>query len=219
MIQNEHYFIKNVSQIKYFLLTIDYDNFNNKVILESNPCSKNLPFPSIPGYGDFTPACGYDISGSWYSILPTGNVTNITDGDYKETSISIPLTEAPNFHKFGLVVGFNSGFYTGSNRSTFNPSIRPNFVSLYYKPSNIIFGVQGSVDSSTYIDRVKLNAVTRNGYLTKSAYGSATANAMAYGVSEQPYTIKNVIGFKTTATPIIKKDGSVCRDEKFIYRM
>jgi hypothetical protein len=203
MTLNGHYFTNNTLGNKVFLLTIDYDNFNNVVILEANPATRYSPFP----LSSYTPA-----SFDWYTDLP---VNPPNQEQYGYTSITISQN-----NNFGLVVGFIPGdYYNGGNRSFFHPTISPNYVPLYYKPSNVIFGTQGPVDSSTYIHRVKLNTVTKNGYLTKSAYGSATANAMAYGVSEQPYTIKDKIGFQLTSTPIIKPDGTICRDRKFIYRM
>jgi len=209
MIQNGHYFIVNGTGAKVFLMTIDYDNFNNLVILEANPASQNQPFPANGGY---TPACG-TTGNNWYTNLPLGDTTDILQGDFGFTSIGISLE-----NNFGEMVGFEPGdHYYGSKVSSFTPKISPGYVPLYYKPNNIIFGQQGSVDSSTYIDRVKINAISRNGYLTKSAFGTATANAMAYGVSEQPYTAKDKLGFKDTLTPICKTDGTLCC-KKFIYR-
>jgi len=208
MVINNHYFYDN-NGVKYFLMTIDYDNVNRVVILEANPASKNLPFPA----STYTPACGLNTPNTWYSSLPQGDVNVITDGSYNFTSIGVPLN-----NDFGKLIGFYPGdYYNGGNRSAFKATISPNFVPLHYKPSNVIFGIQGPVDSSTYTDRVRYNNITRNGYLTNSAYGTATANAMAYGVSEQPYTVKNVIGFPNTATPVFK-NGNLCRNEKFIYR-
>ena len=205
MIENGHYYQDNFG-MKHFLLSIDYNNFNNKVILESNPVvlkdGVSDPFP------------GWESSIDNGPYIQPGDKNNLTPSNYGYTSINISL-----LNNFGDIIGFPSGFYNGSHISEINPQIAPKYVPLYYKPSNVIFGIQGSVDSSTYTDRVKVNEVTRNGYLTKSAYGTATANAMSYGVSEQPYTLKNIVGFPQTATPIIQPDGSVCCKKKFIYRM
>jgi hypothetical protein len=52
----------------------------------------------------------------------------------------------------------------------------------------------------------------------KEPYGSATANALAYGVSEHAYTVKDKIGFKKTAVPIIDSTGNICPNPNFIYR-
>jgi len=213
MIQNGHYFILNSTGAKVFLLTIDYDNFNNLVKLEANPATKNYPYP-ISGY---TPASGTGI-GTWYYELSTGSPDtppNLNEGDKGFTSIIVSLE-----NNFGLLIGFEPGnYYWGGHLSSFKPLIAPNYVPLYFKPSNVTFGMQGPVDSSTYTHRVKVNEVTRNGYLSKSGYGTATANAMAYGVSEQPYTVKDRIGFTNINTPIVNSDGSVCCKNKFIYRM
>jgi len=201
MIQNGHYFTNNTTQGKVFLLSISYNNFNNLVILEGNPASKNDPYP----IDEYTPA--KDIQNNYYSWY-----IDLSQNVQTQTAIYIPET---NFRE---LVGFDAGYYYyGSNLSSFSPKISTNFVRLYYKPNNIIFGQQGSVDASTYTDRRKLNTVTRNGYLTKSAFGTATANAMAYGVSEQPYTQKDKVGFRDTLAPTFKSDGTLCC-KKFIYR-
>ena len=203
MVENGHYYEDNYG-IKFFLLSIDYDNFNNKVILEANPV--------VLKNGVSDPFPGWESSNNGQYIIP-GDKNNLMPTDYGYTSINIPLE-----NNFGQIIGFQPSSYNGSHLSQFRPQILPNYVPLYYKPSNIIFGIQGSTDSSTYTERVKVNEVTRNGYLSKSAYGTATANAMSYGVSEQPYTLKNIIGFPQTTTPIIKSDGTICSKNKFIYR-
>jgi len=227
MVNNGHYLMDTTkSNAKVFLLSIEYDTVNGIVILQAPPAvnfsnidSNNDPTTGIVLYNVFDYNTGfptglYDFAtnGKWFpsndGINKTGLAINI--GFYSDGNLR---------NNFGSVVGFVPNSYIGRNVSTFYPQIAPNYVPLYYKPSNIIFGIQGPVDSSTYTDRVKLNEVTRNGYLTKSGFGTATANAMAYGVSEQPYTLKDKLGFKLTATPIIKADGRVCSDTKFIYRM
>ena len=52
----------------------------------------------------------------------------------------------------------------------------------------------------------------------KNVYGQGTANAMAYGVSETPYSLKQQTGYENTAVPVIKPDGSVCVKKNYIYR-
>uniref|UniRef100_A0A6C0HZQ2 Uncharacterized protein n=1 Tax=viral metagenome TaxID=1070528 RepID=A0A6C0HZQ2_9ZZZZ len=205
MVRNGHYFT-NSTGAKVFLLSINYNNFNNSVILEANPATKEI-YPD----GTYTPA-----NTDWYDPLSsTGDGTDLELFDYGTTAFVIL-----NYNLFGLIIGFYAGnYFKGATNSQFRPNIFPNYVPLYFKPSNIIFGIQGPVDSSTYTDRVKVNTVTRNGYLTKSGFGTATANAMAYGVSEQPYTLKDKLGFQNTATPVIKNDGSLCCNKKFMYRM
>ena len=89
---------------------------------------------------------------------------------------------------------------------------------LIYKPNNSSYGVQGAVESSARIQRLKYNTINTGAFSVKSAYGTAAANALAYGVSEQPYTAKTSIGDKPKCTPVINpRNGIVCK-KRFIYR-
>jgi hypothetical protein len=94
----------------------------------------------------------------------------------------------------------------------------PNYVPLYYKPNNPEFAQQGAVESSARIQRLKYNTITNGAALIKSSYGSAAANALAYGVSEQAYTSKTAVGDKVKLTPVINPiNGQICK-KRFIYR-
>jgi len=204
MIGNSHYFINNSNQSKNFLLSIDYNGFDNTIIVNSTPASKSFPFNTLDG--TYSPPIGSNNPGQWYYNL---NDLNTTATSFVITSIN-----------FANLIGFTStGTYSSRAVSTIKPGIAPRYDVLYYKPSNITFGVQGSVDSSTYTHRSKFNAVNKGGYLSKSAYGDATANAMAYGVSEQPLTLKTTTGYNATKTPVINPiTGQKCDLNKFIYR-
>ena len=67
-----------------------------------------------------------------------------------------------------------------------------------YKPSNHQYATQGAVDSSSRIERLKYNTITKNGSLT-ALFGTsaANANAMYNGSSDTPYFLKS----KLNATP------------------
>ena len=102
-----------------------------------------------------------------------------------------------------------------SNKGT----ILPSYVPLYFKPNNVGFGVQGAVDASTLIQRVKYNEITNAASGIRSAYGSAAANALSYGVSERAYTIKSAVGDKVIYTPVMNpRNNTICK-KKYIYRM
>ena len=61
-----------------------------------------------------------------------------------------------------------------------------------YKPNNRQFGVQGAVSSSSRLERLKLNTITKNGNSFKTAFGSEGANAGKYhGTSTAPYFLKS----------------------------
>ena len=123
-------------------------------------------------------------------------------------------------NKFGQVIGFVPGTYAlGINQSSFQPQITANYVPLYFKPNNPGFGVQGAVDASTLTHRVKYNTITDAASGLRSAYGNAAADALAYGVSEQAYTLKSAAGDKPIYSPVINPyNGQLCR-KRVIYRM
>ena len=77
---------------------------------------------------------------------------------------------------------------------------------VYFKPNNPQFSQQGAVSSSSLTNRVKYDSVTNNAYLyKKSPLGSSVGNALAYGVSEQGYTLKDRIGYPRKRTPVADK--------------
>ena len=200
MVSNTHYFINDTNSSKNFLLSIDYNTYDNTIIINATPASKSFPYNTLAGGTYSVP-----IGATWYAGMDDTNQSN---------TFFIVGTAG-----FSTLLGISIGTYGGRTASTAAPTIAPRYDTLYYKPSNIIFGTQGAVDSSTYSHRKKYNAVNKGGYLAKTAYGAATANAMAYGVSEQPTTLKDIVGFKNTKTPVINPiTGEKCCKEKFIYR-
>ena len=67
--------------------------------------------------------------------------------------------------------------------------------------------------------RLKYNTITTGANGIRSAYGNAAANALAYGVSEQAYTIKSVAGDKYTYTPVVDpRTGKICK-KQYIFRL
>lgn len=101
------------------------------------------------------------------------------------------------------VYASNTIQYCGSTSS------KTQYVPVYYKPNNSKFAKQGAVDSSDRLLRLKYDTITDIGGKMRVAYGQSTANALAYGVPINGYTIKDKIGYPNTCTPIIKKDGSI----------
>jgi len=81
---------------------------------------------------------------------------------------------------------------------------------VVYKPNNKQFSQQGGVTASSLTARVKYDSITNAGAAMKTAYGSAMANSVAYGV---PFigglNTKSKIGYSLQCVPIIKKDGSI----------
>jgi hypothetical protein len=90
---------------------------------------------------------------------------------------------------------------------------------VYYKPNNSQFAQQGGVCSSSHITRVKYDSITNSSLIYKKALGQSVANAMAYGVSDQGYTVKDIVGFPNICTPIFNKStGQLSKCNTFIYR-
>lgn len=185
---NNKTYVINSSGINTYLMNISYDTNTQKIVLTNNI---------------ITLGSGYNRpSGATWSA--TGVIT---------TSITILN------NNFANLIGFLPGVYSQASYPAFNNGyILPNYVPLIYKPNNFAYGVQGAVESSARIQRLKYNTINSGAFSVKSAYGTAAANALAYGVSEQPYTAKTAVGDKPKCTPVINpRNGNVCK-KRFIYR-
>lgn len=181
MLKNTHYFKNKTTQANQFLLNMSYDNNNKVVILENKD------------YTDY-------LSNSNYSInsLPLNNWNSVANP--VQVVFQIPNTNFQN------IIGFTSGNYGApSQTSNSKPNITQNYVTMNYKPNNPQFGQQGAVSSSSLITRKKYDTITSVGAKMKAPYGSATANALAYGVSDHQYTVKDKIGFPLKRTPVVSK--------------
>lgn len=80
-----------------------------------------------------------------------------------------------------------------------------NYVPVYYKPNNSKFAEQGAVTSSNRLVRLKYDTITKSGVNYRSAFGTSVENALAYGVSENGYTVKDKIGYPLKKTPTFSK--------------
>lgn len=209
IVQMQQYnYLKTPSGANIFLLGFSYDNKTQSLVLITNVTSQATC--SANGYTEPSGA-GWLISN-----LPLTDPSSITA--YPPTAgatfINIPDTN------FADLIGFMPGiYYAGINETSYTGSILPSYVQLHFKPNNPSFGVQGAVDSSTLTQRVKYETITDGAGSVRSAYGSAAANALAYGVSEQAYTAKTIVGDKPPLTPVIDpRTGQLCK-KRFIYRM
>ena len=64
--------------------------------------------------------------------------------------------------------------------------------TLIYKPNNRKFGVQGAVQSSTRLDRLKLDTINNGAASQKTDWGKADAQAARYsGIPQAPYRLKS----------------------------
>jgi hypothetical protein len=109
---------------------------------------------------------------------------------------------APNNYEYQVITIDSKTFVFSS---TTKPEIKPLYTPLYYKPSNPKFAQQGGVSSSSLVSRKKYDTITCNTEIYRSAYGLQVANAMAYGVPANGYTVKDKIGYPMTKTPVFSK--------------
>jgi hypothetical protein len=79
--------------------------------------------------------------------------------------------------------------------------------TIYYKPNNPQFAQQGGVSSSSRLLRKKVDTITSVGATYKTPFGMGMANAMAYGVPQANYTIKDKLGYPQKCTPTVTKTG------------
>lgn len=201
MVENNTYFIIN-GVSNQFLFNLTYDSTNKIVVITILSYRLFLTL-SAPDY-ILGPGVSVNQPCSWVD-----NNTNIVSLPNNSPSIFIPPT---NFQR---IIGFTPGTYSDPTQgSNIPPLITSNYVKMNYKPNNSQFGVQGAVSSSNLILRKKYDTITDTAAKLQSAYGSATANALAYGVTDHQYTLKDQMGFPTRKTPVIcKYTGDIgCQD-------
>jgi hypothetical protein len=73
------------------------------------------------------------------------------------------------------------------------------------KLNNNRFYQQGAACASDLVARKKYEEINNAASNTKDAFGPETADALAYGISDQVYTKKDKVGFPSTLTPVISK--------------
>lgn len=82
---------------------------------------------------------------------------------------------------------------------------KTSYVPVYYKPNNSKYAQQGAVGASARLLRLKYDTITQGGNVMREAYGAETANALAYGVPNNGYTIKDKVGYPNKCTPTFPK--------------
>jgi len=161
-INNMHYFINPANNVKTVLITFDFDSVNGTVLL--------------------TTTSYQDLQG-----LQTGCVWAMT---YNVPQCIIPSNDLGQ-KGFGIDPGVypqdqtNPGI-TQSFSGHYGASLKPNYVPLYYKPSNPQYASQGGVSASSRILRVKYNEIQKAANST-AILGQSVANSLAYHVIEPTY--------------------------------
>jgi hypothetical protein len=90
------------------------------------------------------------------------------------------------------------------DQNQFNYPISDPSYCVTQNPNNVQFATQGAVTSSSLIARVRYNAIQTSAAQMKNPLGIATSNALAYGVPENGYTVKDIIGYPNPRYPNFK---------------
>lgn len=89
--------------------------------------------------------------------------------------------------------------------STTDAGLQLKYNKLYYKPNNYQFANQGAVSAGDLITRRRYNTITDAAATYTNAFGLSVANALAYGVPANGYTIKDKLGYPLKKTPTFTK--------------
>jgi len=202
---NRHYYVNKVTGASTFLLNIIYNTVQKRVEIQTFSTSivsdptvyRNAPnedgsLGADVSFGgvDTTPAFYFPASGA-----NAGSVFGFTTGFY------------PNIESAGTNETSNSNGMVSNTSFTAHPL----YDTMYYKPSNTRFAVQGAVSSSDRVTRVKYDTITRNGLSYQIPYGQEVAHALAYGVPGNAYTLKDKYGYPNKKTPVLCKSSQTVR--------
>jgi hypothetical protein len=213
MILNGHYYVNKKSGTSSTLLNLSYNNFYNVVELWSYVASSTT-------YPSSTYTSGTGIKNTWqtpaYPTTPcllfnsttSANLLGFVSGGIYPTNPPTPTTA--------------SNYTTNQDiLSPGKPLVGPTYSSVYYKPNNPQFAQQGAVSSSSLITRKKYDSITQSSILYRAAYGLQVANALAYGVSENGYTVKDKIGYPNKKTPTFTSTGQYkqCGPTTFVHQI
>lgn len=193
MINNYHYFLQPDNRTKTTLLNIELNNLTKKVQLTATPidASTNLLQPVIS--------------------------TELGDQNVDWT---VPVSStAPKIILNDSILTTSFGFTPGTYQTNTSPNVssyKLRYNMLYYKPNNYQFAQQGAVSSSDLIARRRYNTITDAAASYRTSYGLHVANALAYGVPANGYTVKDKYGYPNKSTPSVGADGvyKECTDTK-----
>lgn len=190
-----HYYINYNDQSILYLFKMFYDSYNKRYNITC--VATDLTIHSTYTAGDNSTIPGVTGTVVPNIIIPSTDfqkVVGISNGMYPPVLAT-------------TLVDFNVPYRTDQTFYGINAQIRPAYKPIYYKPNNINFAQQGAVNSSERILRKKINTITTAGSSFRSAFGSATANAVAYNVASTgpTYSLKEKTGYPNTRIPIINK--------------
>jgi hypothetical protein len=223
MTDNTHYFINNETGSYVYLLNITYNNLSNKIELQSKRTNlndnifKGYSFPkdenneAILNWRKYL----YLYDNATYVYITVWPVFQILDnifqqaigftsGNYPSNIIRVEEDPTNTLNNDGESI--SQGYVNDlSFLSSFTPGLQLSYVTIHYKPNNPQFAQQGAVSASSHTARERYNSITSNTAKYRNAYGLSVANALAYGVPENGYTVKDKIGYPNKQTPVISK--------------
>lgn len=212
MINNKHYLILKSTVSKVFLLNIGFNTATKKIELQSyayNKTTYNTSTYDYPDGNNWSTYVSLSINASTslvpvFNILDNGfqDVVGFAGGYYPSVVIRIDGVTSKAYQNSTNTYAYNTN---QTSISTSNAKLLPMYSPVHYKPSNSQYAQQGAVSASSLITRLKYNTITNNSYKYQVAYGMAMANALAYGVPEGGYTIKDKIGYPVKQTPTFSK--------------
>ena len=200
MIVNNHYYRELDNQSKIFLLNFALNNSTGLVELTISPISASIVTDNHYGKALVTTELDVTETNAW--TTPTSTTT---------PQITILNNE------FKTVIGFSAAVYPALNTNTVvttftgssAPLLQPEGNRVYYKPNNPQFAQQGAVTSSSKIARKRYDTITNSASSYRTAFGLHVANALAYGVPANGYTIKDKIGYPNKNTPKVTTTGEM----------
>ena len=212
MLVNGHYYSNNGSKTKSTLLNLSYNNFYNVVELHAYVASSTT-FPTS------TYSTGTGTAAGW----STPSYASVPCLKFNSSKAANLLGFVANTSYPTTAVASGSSNYS-TNQDILSPSkplVGPTYSSVYYKPNNPQFAQQGAVSASSLITRKKYDSITHSSVLYRAAYGLQVANALAYGVSENGYTIKDKLGYPNKKTPTFTTTGQyrTCGLTKFAHQI
>jgi len=235
MSANYHFLIDTTTGEKVFLIQIYYDDSVEKIQFQFTQFD-NVNFPSSKYTSDpradlwTNTTAGTNIlapdRGPSTSLTPALQFANnglLTILGFTKDANGSAITAYTSYPVYypNVIPGYPQGYITQQVfASNIKPQITPVYKRIYYKPNNSKFAQQGAVTSSSLINRLKFDtindaAVKTNGNVFNkeftNVYGSNIANALAYGVSENPYTMKDKIGYPNPTYPSFLPGSNVQR--------
>lgn len=225
MLKNKHYYKDKTTGQNIFLLNISYDYIRSNVAFQTkysgvgiysnssgnvDVSGNGISLITEPGTAGFTtvgPSFIIDTqSASEFLGFATGN-SQFQTLVYPNNNYPAAYGSARryNFMRRDSPYIPGSTDLSGKNSTDYGistpPFMQKKYTPLYYKPNNSQYAQQGAVSASSKIARVRYNTITTNALKYRTSLGESVGNALAYGVSDTIYSLKDKIGFPNKKTP------------------